>query len=87
MNKYAIKITARYEQNGINTLLTNTLTGHSIEESWTREGNEWIWKDGWTTDGGNQPGLYSVLNEDDEKTDYLLSALELNCSGEITFEV
>ena len=87
MKTYTIKITARDGQDSINTLLTNTSNGHSIEERWTREGNEWIWQDGWTTDGSNQPGLYAVLNESVEKTDYLLNALVLNRAEQINFNV
>ena len=81
--KYLLALAAQNGHDNINTILTNIETGESREEQWERVDGEWIWQDGW---GDAVNGLYQVLNENNARTDELLTEVESNFYGEVEFE-
>lgn len=87
MNKYTLKITYIDVLLGdMNTILTNNETGESIEERWCCQDGVWILEAAWSTDGGNQPGLFETLDENGERTDEILTELSNTPAGEMEIE-
>lgn len=84
MRTYTLELIACNADETISTMLTNVETGEYREEVWEYKDNEWIWVNGWGTNGWDF-GLYEVLNRVDSATDGMLeNLLEL---GVIEFEI
>lgn len=87
MSKYTIKITfLDIALGNMNTKLTNNETGESIEEKWWCEDGCWILEDWWRTNGDTQLGLFITLDENDERTDAILTELANTPDGEMEIE-
>lgn len=83
--KYKLILTSYDEEFGITTLLEDPETGNYVEETWIKEGDEWIAENEWGERGRMLPSLYNILGRDEEFCDAILNKLVASPVNEITF--
>lgn len=83
--EYNIRLTSYDEEFGITTLLEDPKTGNYVEETWIKEGNEWLALNEWGERGRMLPSLYDILGRDEEFCDAILNKLVASPVNEITF--